>query len=125
MSVDRVLRELIMEFPSRASGDELLRPGELLVLRQQAGLRRLPKWVDELKALRDRVQELEKLLTFRMSGVHIPCASAASDIDHGCSNRERDGCYRSERHRDHTDDPSEALALDETWRSRQPAPPRI
>jgi UDP-3-O-[3-hydroxymyristoyl] glucosamine N-acyltransferase len=32
-------------------------------LRQQAGLRRLPKLVDELKALRDRTDELEALLT--------------------------------------------------------------
>jgi UDP-3-O-[3-hydroxymyristoyl] glucosamine N-acyltransferase len=86
-------------------------------LRHEAGVRRLPKWVDELKALRDRVRSLEELLTLKLCGLRLPHDSRTSESDQGCPNGERDGCHRSEPHRDHTDNPSEAPALDETRRS--------
>ena len=67
-------------------------------LRQEAGARRLPKWVEELKKLQKRVAELESRLA---QPTHTTPAFDQSH-DHGpeCG--------------DHTDRPSKTLALDET-----------
>ncbi|MBN2445377.1 MAG: UDP-3-O-(3-hydroxymyristoyl)glucosamine N-acyltransferase, partial [Phycisphaerae bacterium] len=75
-------------------------------LRHEAGVRRLPKWVDELKALRDRVQELERLLTPEASTTHTACSCAASESDHGFTNCKRGGVRRSALHGDRAASPS-------------------
>ncbi len=78
-------------------------------LRNEAGMRRLPKWVAELKALRDRVQELERLLTLGVVPTPASPALAASGSDCGFKRCEH-GNRCSALPRDRTTNPRGSIA---------------
>ena len=81
-------------------------------LQHEAGVRRLPKWVAELKALRDRVHELERLLTSEADSMPTSHALAAAQSNCGLESCGHGDCC-SALPRDRTTKPCKASTAHE------------